>query len=104
MRWLQTRTVSRDRMRDEKLARWRWIWRSQNGILRQKPRGRAESPEAKMLFPISIITGSVAATASATYYATCAVRSQWLGATICRGRADTNEVALTFDDGPCEDT
>jgi len=57
-----------------------------------------------MLFPISIITGSVAATASATYYATCAVRSQWLGATICRGRADTNEVALTFDDGPCEDT
>jgi len=57
-----------------------------------------------MLFPISMITGSIAAAASAAYYATYAVRSQWLGATIWSGRTDTNEVALTFDDGPGEDT
>jgi len=57
-----------------------------------------------MLFPISIITGSVVAAGSAAYYATHAVRSQWLGATIWRVRTDTNEVALTFDDGPSKDT
>ena len=45
----------------------------------------------------SILTGSV-------YYATYAVRSQWLGATDWRGRTDTSAVALTFDDGPSADT
>ena len=57
-----------------------------------------------MLLPISMITGSAIAAASAAYYATSAVRSQWLGATVWRGRTDTNEVALTFDDGPDKDT
>jgi peptidoglycan/xylan/chitin deacetylase (PgdA/CDA1 family) len=50
---------------------------------------------------IAAAAGTVAASA---YYATCAVRSQWLGATICRGRKDRPAVALTFDDGPSEDT
>jgi peptidoglycan/xylan/chitin deacetylase (PgdA/CDA1 family) len=40
----------------------------------------------------------------AIYYLTYAVRSQILGRTIWRGRADTNAVALTFDDGPSADT
>lgn len=38
------------------------------------------------------------------HHATYAVRSQWLGPTIWRGRTDTASVALTFDDGPSEDT
>ena len=38
------------------------------------------------------------------YYLTYAVRSQVLGETIWRGRRDTDAVALTFDDGPSEDT
>jgi peptidoglycan/xylan/chitin deacetylase (PgdA/CDA1 family) len=42
--------------------------------------------------------------AASLYYATCAVRSQWLGRTCWRGRSDTNAVALTFDDGPSPDT
>ena len=41
---------------------------------------------------------------AALYYATYAVRSQWLGATYWRGPADRPAVALTFDDGPGEDT
>ncbi|GEM_PF-91809 len=48
--------------------------------------------------------GSLAAGAAGVYYATAAVRSQWLGATDWRGRADTASVALTFDDGPSADT
>jgi peptidoglycan-N-acetylglucosamine deacetylase len=38
------------------------------------------------------------------YYATCAMRSQWLGPSDWRGRNDTSAVALTFDDGPSADT
>jgi peptidoglycan/xylan/chitin deacetylase (PgdA/CDA1 family) len=38
------------------------------------------------------------------YHATYGVRSQLLGETIWRGRADTNAVTLTFDDGPSPDT
>jgi peptidoglycan/xylan/chitin deacetylase (PgdA/CDA1 family) len=41
---------------------------------------------------------------SVTYYATYAVRSQWLGPTDWHGREDTGAVALTFDDGPAPDT
>ncbi len=48
--------------------------------------------------------GSLAAGAAGVYYATSAVRSQWLGPTDWRGRTDTASVALTFDDGPSEDT
>jgi len=51
-----------------------------------------------------LATGSVAMAAAALYYATVAVRSQWLGRTYWRGRGDRNAVALTFDDGPSPDT
>jgi peptidoglycan/xylan/chitin deacetylase (PgdA/CDA1 family) len=58
------------------------------------------------LFTPPFIAGAVAVTAagSCAYYATYAVRSQWLGATDWHGRRDTRSVALTFDDGPSEDT
>jgi peptidoglycan/xylan/chitin deacetylase (PgdA/CDA1 family) len=46
----------------------------------------------------------VAIAAASLYYATGAVRSQWLGRTYWRGRTDTKSVALTFDDGPSPDT
>jgi peptidoglycan/xylan/chitin deacetylase (PgdA/CDA1 family) len=42
--------------------------------------------------------------AALIYHATYAVRSQWLGPTDWRGRSQTSAVALTFDDGPSEDT
>lgn len=45
-----------------------------------------------------------AAGIASAYYATYAVRSQWLGATDWHGRRDTSSVALTFDDGPSADT
>jgi len=38
------------------------------------------------------------------YHATYAVRSQWLGHTDWRGSSQMGAVALTFDDGPSEDT
>jgi peptidoglycan/xylan/chitin deacetylase (PgdA/CDA1 family) len=41
---------------------------------------------------------------AAVYYATYAVRSQLLGATSWRGDANSNAVALTFDDGVSDDT
>jgi len=43
-------------------------------------------------------------TLAGIYYATCAVRSQWLGQTDWHGRGDMGAVALTFDDGPSADT
>jgi len=52
---------------------------------------------------ITLGTAAVAGIAGG-YYATYAVRSQVLGETIWRGKTDTNAVALTFDDGPGEDT
>src|SRR5260370_36395086 len=59
-----------------------------------------------MLFPLPMIAGagSVAVGAAGVYYAAIAVRSQWLGPSDWRGRTDTSSVALTFDDGPTEDT
>lgn len=58
-----------------------------------------------MLRALPIFAGAaLAAGAGLIYYATYAVRSQWLGATHWRGRADTGAVALTFDDGPSGDT
>jgi peptidoglycan/xylan/chitin deacetylase (PgdA/CDA1 family) len=51
-----------------------------------------------------LATGSVAMAAASLYYATSAVRSQWLGRTCWRGRTDINAVTLTFDDGPSPDT
>jgi len=49
-------------------------------------------------------TMSVGGVVAAVYYATYAVRSQWLGPTVWHGRRDTRSVSLTFDDGPSEDT
>jgi peptidoglycan-N-acetylglucosamine deacetylase len=42
--------------------------------------------------------------AASVYYATYALRSQWLGPTAWHGRTDTSSVTLTFDDGPSADT
>jgi peptidoglycan/xylan/chitin deacetylase (PgdA/CDA1 family) len=59
----------------------------------------------EMLDVLAIAMGAAAVAGIAGgYYATYAVRSQVLGETIWRGKADTNSVALTFDDGPSEDT
>ena len=55
-------------------------------------------------FPVIAGAGSLAASAAGLYYATYAVRSQWFGPTHWRGRTDTGSVALTFDDGPSQDT
>jgi peptidoglycan/xylan/chitin deacetylase (PgdA/CDA1 family) len=57
-------------------------------------------------FSTPVITGAatLAAAASCAYYATYTVRSQWLGRTDWHGRRDTGAAALTFDDGPSEDT
>jgi peptidoglycan/xylan/chitin deacetylase (PgdA/CDA1 family) len=47
-----------------------------------------------------VVAGSVALVHQATY----GVRNQWLGPTVWHGRPDSRGVALTFDDGPSEDT
>ena len=57
-----------------------------------------------MLMALPIIAGVGATAALAAYHATYGVRSQWLGRSEWRGRTDTNEVALTFDDGPASET
>jgi peptidoglycan/xylan/chitin deacetylase (PgdA/CDA1 family) len=60
-----------------------------------------------MFEALPVIAGGVfgaAAGAGLVLRATYAVRSQWLGRTVWRGRADTSSVALTFDDGPSADT
>jgi len=59
-------------------------------------------------FESSLVVGAGVGVAGAAlagaYYATYAVRSQWLGPADWRGRTDTSSVALTFDDGPSPDT
>jgi peptidoglycan/xylan/chitin deacetylase (PgdA/CDA1 family) len=54
--------------------------------------------------PVIAVTVCLSAGAAGVYYAAYAVRSQWLGPTVWRGRAETKSVALTFDDGPSADT
>ncbi|HKC63487.1 MAG TPA: polysaccharide deacetylase family protein [Pyrinomonadaceae bacterium] len=56
------------------------------------------------LATLSLSAGALSITSGAAYYATCAVRSQWLGEAVWHGRRDTSSVALTFDDGPADDT
>lgn len=56
------------------------------------------------LTTLSLSAGALSITSGAAYYATCAIRSQWLGETVWHGREDTASVALTFDDGPSDDT
>jgi peptidoglycan/xylan/chitin deacetylase (PgdA/CDA1 family) len=56
---------------------------------------------------VTLLIGSallLATCAAGLYYATYSVRSQWLGRTYWHGRRDSGAVALTFDDGPSEDT
>src|SRR5438552_4442861 len=59
-----------------------------------------------MLTALPLIIGAAcsAAGAASIYYATYAVRSQWLGPTNWRGHGGASAAALTFDDGPSEDT
>jgi len=58
-----------------------------------------------LFLPLAGGASLVAASAAAgIYYATYAVRSQWLGQTVWHGRRETRAVSLTFDDGPSEDT
>ena len=59
-----------------------------------------------MFRALPIIAGlsCLALVSAGAYYATYAVRSQWLGPTLWRGRTDTKSVCLTFDDGPSADT
>lgn len=55
--------------------------------------------------PLALGATAVAGVAGlCVYYATCGVRSQWLGPTDWRGPEDSGAVALTFDDGPTDDT
>lgn len=56
------------------------------------------------LTTLSLSAGALSVTSGAAYYATCSVRSQWLGESVWHGREDTSSVALTFDDGPADDT
>lgn len=56
---------------------------------------------AQIAIEIAALTG-VAGTCA--YGATYGVRTQWLGRTEWRGSAGSRSVALTFDDGPAEDT
>lgn len=71
-----------------------------------EPARRPQASDTLFMFPtLPIIAGvTISVGAGVVHYATYAVRSQWLGATVWRGRADTSSVALTFDDGPSEDT
>jgi len=57
-------------------------------------------------FTWPLIGGGMLAIAggAAGYYATYGVRSQWLGPSDWHGRSDTSSIALTFDDGPSQDT
>ncbi|MDQ3907533.1 MAG: polysaccharide deacetylase family protein, partial [Acidobacteriota bacterium] len=67
-------------------------------------------PSTRLMDKRLIFAGASAAVAlgagawAAVYYATYAVRSQLLGETVWRGDAGRNAVALTFDDGPSQDT
>lgn len=58
------------------------------------------------LVPTTLITAAALTTAGAAfvYHATYSVRSQWLGRTDWRGSSQSGAVALTFDDGPSEET
>jgi peptidoglycan/xylan/chitin deacetylase (PgdA/CDA1 family) len=65
--------------------------------------GRLVSMSMTFVF-LSVGIMSMLLAAAGIYYATYAVRSQWLGSTDWHGREDMGAVALTFDDGPAADT
>ena len=62
---------------------------------------------SSIALPILVVTACLVVMTTGValiYHATYAVRSQWLGPTDWRGNSQTFVVALTFDDGPSEDT
>src|ERR1700674_2066104 len=62
---------------------------------------------SSVVVPIVVVTAClvfITAGVACIYYATYAVRSQWLGRTDWRGHSQPGAVALTFDDGPSVDT
>src|SRR6267143_3490044 len=62
---------------------------------------------SSIALPILVVTACLVGMTTVValiYHATYAVRSQWLGRTDWRGNGQTAVVALTFDDGPSEDT
>ena len=66
-------------------------------------RGRpAVTPGIEFALGASAVAGGVAG--MCVHHATYAVRSQWLGPTDWRGPVDVKSIALTFDDGPADDT
>ncbi len=60
--------------------------------------------ETNLFFGFAILAAVAFGVWAIVYYLAYAVRSQVLGATVWRGRENTNAVALTFDDGPSADT
>ena len=60
------------------------------------------TPAVPLLLGGAAVCGGLAA--GGVYYATYAVRAQWLGPAVWCGRDDHPAVALTFDDGPTPDT
>lgn len=57
-----------------------------------------------MSITILIVVASIGIIAAFVYYAAYAIRSQIFGKTVWHGDKTKNAVALTFDDGPGEDT
>ena len=60
------------------------------------------TPGIQFALGVSAIAGGAAGVC--VHHATYGVRSQWLGPTDWRGPLDVKSVALTFDDGPADDT
>jgi peptidoglycan/xylan/chitin deacetylase (PgdA/CDA1 family) len=50
------------------------------------------------------VSAATVVAGACVHHATYAVRSQWLGPTVWRGPVSSGSVALTFDDGPTDDT
>ena len=55
-------------------------------------------------FALGVSAVAASAAGVCVHHATYGVRSQWLGPTDWRGPVDVKSVALTFDDGPADDT
>jgi peptidoglycan/xylan/chitin deacetylase (PgdA/CDA1 family) len=60
--------------------------------------------DKRLIIGVGATVAAAAGAWAAIYYATYAVRSQLLGETAWRGDINSNAVALTFDDGPSDDT
>ncbi len=62
------------------------------------------SSDSVSIIVVTTCLAFVSAGMAIAYHATYGVRSQWFGRTVWRGSSQTSAVALTFDDGPSEDT